>query len=335
MRVRLLALTVLLAALPATARAALVYDKGRTTGKPSVWIANDDGTAARRLASNADLPRISPDGQTVVYEELSSKPRLMKVPAAGGTPTALLTHSWAFDAFAWSPDSSMIAAVTGPEIGHRHLVLVNVATGVRRTVMSGDFIGACFAPGGDRVVFGRAPNDNFPYRSEIYTAPVAGGAPTPVTRGAVSMSPVCGPSSVALARQHKTGRRDDAPKSDVYTVGYDGAGLRRLTRTHVPFLLTGPMPTGFSDDGTRLLAEYTGQDTTYGETVNPATGKARRVGRISDGIIGFRLSRDGSTILGTDGGNDESPRHDVVTIRYSGGRPTVLVKRAFDPDWNR
>ena len=27
--------------------------------------------------------------------------------------------------------------------------------------------------------------------------------------------------------------------------------------------------------------------------------------------------------------------HDVVTVPYAGGRPTILVRDAFSPDWTR
>jgi hypothetical protein len=91
----------------------------------------------------------------------------------------------------------------------------------------------------------------------------------------------------------------------------------------------------WSADGAHMLAEFGGQDTSYAETVDPATGRAKVVGRVADGIVGFRLSRDGGTILGATGGYDPPGRHDVVTIPYAGGPPTVLVKRANDPDWTR
>jgi Tol biopolymer transport system component len=338
---RLAVLAALAAALaaPAAARATLVYDKGSASAHPSVWIAADDGSSPRRLAAGR-LPRISPDGQTVVYELPSTratgyKPRLMKIPAAGGTPTALLTPAWSFDAFAWSPDSKTIATVTGREVGTRRLVLVEVATGAARTVASGAFFGVSFAPNGSAIVYGRAPNDRFPFRGEIYTAPVAGGAPTRITHGGRSLYPVWGPTAIAIDRQRKARRRNDGPKQDVYLINPDGSGLRRLTRTNVPFLLTGLQPMAWSADGVHMLAEFGGQDTSYAETVDPATGRATVVGRVADGIVGFRLSRDGGTILGATGGYDPPGRHDVVTIPYAGGPPTVLVKRANDPDWTR
>jgi hypothetical protein len=71
-------------------------------------------------------------------------------------------------------------------------------------------------------------------------------------------------------------------------------------------------------------------------SVDPATGRVRVVGRaIEQGIIGTDLSRDGTTILADTGGYDPGGRHDIVAIPYAGGTPRVLVRNAFNPDWNR
>jgi hypothetical protein len=116
----------------------------------------------------------------------------------------------------------------------------------------------------------------------------------------------------------------------------DGSGVRRLTKTHVAQLLQGLTPTAWSADGTRLLAEFGGQDTSYAETVNPVTGAHRPVVRpAEDGFVGTDISADGSTILGATGGYEPSTRHDVVAIPYGGGTPTVLARNALEPDWNR
>src|SRR6185312_15506946 len=105
-------LAFLAALLPAApAHASIVFARGNAN--PSVWIANDDGSGARKLAAG-DEPRISPDGQAVVYtvEGDGSRPHLREIPAAGGASKPLLARErWIF---AWSPDSRYIAAQAGP-----------------------------------------------------------------------------------------------------------------------------------------------------------------------------------------------------------------------------
>ena len=70
--------------------------------------------------------------------------------------------------------------------------------------------------------------------------------------------------------------------------------------------------------------------------MNPKTGKVRALSRDSEnGFVAADLTADGTTVLGATGGADPSNKHNVVTMPYAGGKPKVLVRRAFDPDWNR
>jgi Tol biopolymer transport system component len=314
-----------------------VYEKGTAGTKPSVWIARDDGTGARRLGGG-DLPHIAPDGATVLYQGVSrsrtSVGRMLAVSATGGTPRAVLVVWRDPFTFAWSPDAKTVATVTGPELGARRLVLVDVATGSARTVARGQFAGVSFSRAGDAIAYARAPSARYPTRTDVYVAAVAGGAPRRLTKDERSSEPVWGPATIAFTRSRRPARRGDAPKLDLWLMAPDGSQLRRLTTTRSAYLLSGLTPTEWSADGSRLLAEFGGQDTSYAEVVNPVSGRVRAIGRPSEtGLVGFRLSRDGSTILGATGGFDPANTHAVVTVPYAGGRPRVIVRNAFNPDW--
>ncbi len=87
-------------------------------------------------------------------------------------------------------------------------------------------------------------------------------------------------------------------------------------------------------DGRALLAEFGGQDTSYGETVSP-TGVVSRLGPRGANYIGFGISHDGSTVLAGHGFADPGGLHDIVTIPYRGGAPKTLVTNAFWASWNR
>ena len=325
------ALLALAAAAPASAT--IVFSK--SPFRPTVWAAADDGSGRVQLA-DGELPRISPDGTTVAYETPyrgTTRPTLRVIPATGGDSRRLLNPVWY--RFAFSPDSKTIAAVTGKEVGQKRLVLIDVAGGRVRTVAHGQFPGFSFSPDGTTLVFARARKDTYPPRSDLLAAPVAGGPPTVLTTDHRSVDPVWGAPGIAFVRLRKPTRRGDAYKQDIYLLDPATKLVRRITTTKVPFLLSGLDPVAWSADGTRLLTEFGGQDTSFAETVDPATGIARRVGRRSDGIVGYDLSADGTTILATTGGPDPADAHDVVTIPYAGGTPTVLVSGAFSPDWTR
>jgi Tol biopolymer transport system component len=317
----------------APSSATIVYEKNPF--KPRVYAAADDGSSPVRLAAG-ELPRISPDGTTVAYETQyagNSVPTLRVVPVAGGPSRLLLKPVWF--TFVFSPDSRTIAAITGKEVGKKRLVLIDLATGAVRPVDSGQFSGVSFSADSSRLVYARAPKDSYPPRSDLFVAAVAGGAPTALTTDHHSVDPLWGAPGIAFVKMRKPARRGDAYKQDIYLVDPATAVARRVTRTKVPFLLSGLDPVAWSADGSRLLAEFGGQDTSYAETVDPATGVVRRVGRFSDGIVGYDLSADGSTILATTGGYDPGDPHDIVTLPYTGGRPTVLVRDGFSPDWTR
>jgi Tol biopolymer transport system component len=317
----------------APAAATLVYEK--SPFRPHVYAAADDGSARVQLAAG-EQPKISPDGTTVAYQTPysgNSRPTLRVIPVSGGESRLLLKPVW----FSWvfSPDSRTIAAVTGKEVGTKRLVLVDVASGKVRRVSQGQFSGLTFSPDGASLAYARSLKNNYPPRSDLFVVPVAGGAPVRVTTDHRSVDPIWGAPGIAFVKLRKPGRRGDAYKQDIYVLDPATRALRRVTRTKVPFLLSGLDPVSWSADGLRLLAEYGGQDTSFAETVDPATGKVRRVGRSSDGLVGHDLSADGSMILATTGGYDPGDAHDVVTIPYAGGRPAVLVGDAFSPDWTR
>jgi hypothetical protein len=118
----------------------------------------------------------------------------------------------------------------------------------------------------------------------------------------------------------------------------DGSQAHQLTRQRAPFLLSGPAPVAWSADGTQLLAQFGGQDTAYGEGVNPLSGavhtlNAKRSIALQLEVAG--LSRDGSTVLATTGGLEPGPGSAVVSVPFAGGPVTTLIRGAFSPSWNR
>lgn len=355
------ALLAVLAAAP-SARATLVFDRFSHGLNQSVWAAADDGSGAHLVARGWD-PRISPDGLTVAYLHVQSapsyRPDLMVVPVSGGSTRRLMAGFRDVSTFAWSPDSSTIAAVRGPELGPKRLVLVDVASGAQDVVARGFFSGVSFSPDGSQIVYGRAARERFPLHSDIYRLDLAGGpslqaiAPVRITHDHRSLDPLWGPErslppGMKSARPNHRGnivfvkllgakQRRYGPKNELYLMWPNGENVWRLTHTRVDPLLFGLTPTDWSADGIRLLAEFGGQDTSYAVTVNPSTGTQRTVGghRASNWLIGAALSADGTAILCSTGGFEPDWHDNVVSVPYAGGPPTILARNAFEPDWSR
>ncbi len=331
MRVALLAVLTALT-FTAPAQASIVFVRGLSN--LSVYVAADDGSGARRLISG-DQPHLSPDGQAVVYvaNGTQDNPELREIPAAGGTSKQLL-KPLRYGAFAWSHDGRYIAAQSGPLNGKQKLVLIDRTTGTSRTIATGYFSGASFSPASDKLVYGFATKFDLFAPSNLQVAVVAGGAPTPLTTDGRSVFPVWGPAKIAFTHWQKPARHQDGPKYNLWLINPDGTGRTALTHDKVPFLLAGLTPVDWSADGTRLLANYGGQDTTYVVTVNPATGKEHVVGSKSQGFTAYGLSSDGTTILGSSGGFEFPGPAQVVTAPYAGGKTVPLV-RGQEPDWTR
>lgn len=339
-----LALLIMLLAAPAMAQATLVFS--RSPFNPSVWSAADNGSGAKKLAAGSN-PRVSPNGQIVAFlhqgKGRSSQPELMLVPADGSAPVSRLATGWReISTFAWAPDSASVAAVLGPELGSKRLVLIDTVSGAPQTIARGFFSGVSFAPEGGQVVYGRTASEDFPPRSDVYRYDIPVGQtlraaqPVRLTGDQRSLDPLWGPNGkIVFVKQLGAKQRKYGPKNELYLMNPAGKKVQQLTRTKVDPLLQGLYPTQWSANGKRLLAEFNGQDTSYAVTVDPQTGAQRPVTKAREqGFVGTALSANGKSILGVTGGFEPGSGHMVLSIPYGGGKSKVLAKNASEPRWS-
>jgi len=333
----LISASTLFAALPAAAQATLVFS--RNPLNPVVFKANDNGSGVQRIGPGFS-PKISPDGGTIVFFRGGNgkqKPELMTVATAGG-PVRRLAVNWQDNfVFAWSPDSQSVAVLLGPELGRQKLTTINVISGAQRTVASGYFNGVSFSPENpSELVYGRAPNEKYPPKTNVFRASLSDGATVQLTKDNRSEAPLWGPNGkVVFVKLVGEKQRKYGPKNELYTMSPTGSGTKRLTNTKVDPLTVGLSPVDWSASGNQLLTEYGGQDTSYAVTVNPKTGAEKTLTKEREvGFIGTALSSDGTSVLGWLGGFEPGPSKKVVSIPYKGGKPKVLVTNAAEPDWS-
>lgn len=324
----LIAATGLLVAVPAGADATLVYVKRPNSVRPQVWVAHDDGTAPRRIARGTQ-PTISPDGKWVAWRDSSDDTvRLRKVE---GHNIRRVAKSLAIGDVEFSPDSKHLGiALRG------RLVVYDIATRATATVARGFINGFSFSPDSTELVYGTSGrNEAFDAPSDLYALTLGSESKARVTRDRKSLNPLWGPNGdIVFDRQ--TPREGDAPRYNLFAIHPDGGSLRRITSLKIPPLLSGLVPLELSANGKRLLADFTGQDTSVGFAVNPASGRTRALSKnMETGFVATDLTADGRTVLGQTGGADPGNRHNVVTVPYRGGKPKVLVRRAASPDWTR
>ncbi len=332
-----LAAAAALLALPPAAQATLAYVKNPS--HPTVFAANDNGTGAFRVGPGSN-PRVSPDGDVIAYQhESSNGKRELKLAAAhGGGSATVLTDLQDSFYLAFSPDSQLVAALRGPELGKRKLILIDVVSGtLLRTVASGYFSGFGFSPDGTELVYSKANSEKYPPRSDVYRAPVGGGKPVRLTKDHVSLDPLWGPTGkIVFVKQLGAKQRRYGPKNELFLMNAQGKQVKRLTHTKVDPLLTGLYPTDWSVNGKRILAEFEGQDTSYAVGVNAVTGAQKPIVKKAEmGFVGTALSADGKTVLGYEGGFDPGNKHNVATVPFTGGKAKPLVKNASEPDWSR
>ncbi len=336
-----------LLALPAAAQATLVFT--RAPLNPSVYAANDDGSGVHKVAQGSQ-PDVSPDGKTVAYShEGPGHAQELWVAATdgSGSPRKLLGAWRESFVFAWSADSSRVAALTGPELGKKRLVVIDVASGKQQTIATGYFWGISFSPqGSEQLVYAQSGADRYPPHSDIYridllpigAVGVAAPRPRRLTGDHRSTSPLWGPKGkIVFVKLLGAKQRRYGPKNELYLMNETGGQVKRLTHTKVDPLLTGLTPTQWSANGRCLLAEFGGQDTSYAVTVNPSTGAQRALTKEREiGFVGAAISSDGKTVLGSIGefeGNVSGRK--VLSIPYTGGKPKVLAANASEPDWSR
>lgn len=326
--------------LPAAAGATLAYVKNPM--KPVVYGANDNGSGAFKIGSGSN-PKVSPDGDVIAYSREGNNGKrglVLGAATAGGGSAPVMGNLQDSFYVTFSPDSKLVAAVRGPEIGKGSLVLLDVTSGtLLRTVARGYFSGISFSPDSTELAYSVANSEAFPQRPNVFTATVAPGKPVQITKDGNSLDPLWGPNGkVVFAKQLGAKSRKYGPKNELFLMNPDGSGQKRLTHTKVDPLLLGLFPTAWSANGNRLLAEFEGQDTSYAVTVNPRTGAQKPLeknGSGEQGFVGTGLSQDGTTVLGFTGGFEPGPNHAVATIPYGGGKAKTLVRNGYEPSWSR
>ncbi|HTT93713.1 MAG TPA: hypothetical protein VMF55_03520 [Solirubrobacterales bacterium] len=326
---------VALPALPAAANATLTYTKGFQ--KPHVYYAEDNGKGAHQIGSGRNA-HISPDGETVIYEKETKSGAEMRLYSIALGKGQRLMNPWRESfVFAWSPDSSMIAALKGPLNGKATLMIVNLASGKRIKIGSGYFNGVSFSPESNEIVYGLANTPDYPPKSDVYKYSIETGKTVKLSHDGTSVYPLWGPTGqIVFARQLGAKSRKYGPANQLFVMNEEGRRISQVTHTEVNPFAEGLSPLGFSENGNRLLTEFGGQDQSYAVAVNMLTGAEKALTKNPEtGFVGAAISPDGTTVLGTTGlGFGGNPHPKVVTVPFTGGKQKVLVPGAYEPSWS-
>jgi hypothetical protein len=154
---KLLAAGVAALAFATPAHASVAYEQHR-----AVWIAGDDGSGPRRLATGYE-PHLAPGGATVVYRDRSGT-RVHAIPAAGGARRHLLTfhvprsRRFSVRLAPLEVDFSADGRHTLVALPYRRATLIDLATGRTRRLPRG-LEAAALSPDGRQVAAVRRRGD--------------------------------------------------------------------------------------------------------------------------------------------------------------------------------
>ncbi len=330
-------------------RLAYVTESARSRAR--VWLTSAGGLGAgsgAKLLGPGLQPLLAPNGQAVAASLFGATANSEKGPAIGiysahGAPVVnyLDLETATSLPLAWSPDSRYLAVarqsteLTNIAAGSG-LDVIDTQTGVVSSISEGQIYGASFAQDGtDRIVFALAHSLSPSAPTNLYVSNVDGTGTTRLTSDGRSLNPVWGPRYIAY--DHERLRRNDAPVFQIWLRAPSAVARgRKLTSVTVRSLVSGLVPLAFSAGGSRLLAEFEGQDTSEAWAVTVASGRARRLTVRRRSVVGAGISSDGRTVLIDEGAFEEPASNGrIASIPFAGGRSKVLVGHGAEGSWNR
>lgn len=343
--------------LPAAADATVAYNTYDTNSE--VWVSkSDDGAEAVRVG-NGWVGQVSPDGRLLAWERPGAFVgwELMIYNVETGKRWVRLNHMHTTSenyvgevtAFAWSPDSSMVAVLQNDRgSGTQTLYVLNARGRPAKTrIATGHFRGVSFSPDGKEVVFGLAHTEGLLPKTDIGRAPVTGGPITLLTHDGISGWPLWGPrGQIAFSKRTKVERFRSYGEPrvrehfDLFTMKVNGGRVKQLTTGGS--LEAGFFPAFWFPSGNRLVANFESLNLNYAAVVNPGKGTLRPINRPlqafhlgvgESGFLAASLSPDERTVLGCFGSVvfAEPP---MASVPLAGGEPTVPNEDFFSPSWS-
>jgi hypothetical protein len=332
---------------PSNATPTVAYVTQTESSQPVVWTIHADGTQNTRIGPGF-TPLISPSAQQIAASLFGASPSSSETGPAlaiystsgAATQTYFNLAGETVQPLAWSRDGRYVAVdIQSTKLKNAAklsgLGIVDVTTGATKVIARGQIFGASFSPNGsDELVYGRSATQTLTARVNVYRSNADGSATVALTRDGRSLFPLWGSKAIAYDRERL--RREDAPVYQIWLRSPSGK-TRRLTNIRVRTLVAGLMPFAFSADGSKLLAQFVGQDTSEAWTVSVASGRVHRLtprgARLPLQAAG--MTSDGATLL-VDVGGVDGPASEgrVATLPFAGGRSTVLVAHGSQAGWN-
>lgn len=311
-------------AAPCGRTAQLAYVTASYSGqRGAVWLAAADGSARRQLA-RAATPVLAPSGALVAVTRPGAAAGLEVLTACGDRVGTFFGAADHVSGMAWSPDSSMLAAIVDPHPGGsdvfgQRLVVIDVASGGQTTVAKG-FLDGFGSPSFSPTPPYQLAFDNTPRRgahTNVWSATV-GQPATQVTHSGENQYPLSAPQGILYSHVTSSGRTT----LDLATDG----------RTTTLMKLMG-WPVAISADGRRLAAEGAACGAVWPLSVDLSTRKV--VHQFRDGFAPFGISPTGGSMLiaGSPPVRDcGGKRSRIERVAFRGGAARFIAY-GVNPSW--
>lgn len=309
-----LGILALLLALPAAAGASVAFTRLAAPYtwqsqplNPPIYVANNDGSGARKLSVTGSDPQISPNGTMVAYLVTSTpsySSTLHIVTIATGVDVNSKTNC---ENPSWAPNSSAVACDTTSKSLSGLIVITPVGkvTVITKTTPSAavSWNSATWSPDSSTVAWqlDLYKSENAPFNPVLRGKRVDGtGTLLKLGNGD---APVWGPSRIAFVRY--TGS-DDNMLGQIWTVDPTAGASSAKQLTHwkraTNSFANGPTPSLWTPDGTTIVGAIMGMDDDANSiAVNASSGKITTLGASST-TNGYSnqpqaVSSDGAAVL--------------------------------------
>jgi Tol biopolymer transport system component len=150
---------------PATTGRALIVERvtSEVDDRPSLWVANPDGSDPRTLVRLSGAPSVSPDGRTLAFiwfEGMGNHPSLATMALSDGVPHQLTAPSVAAGSPEWSPDGQRIAYVRVlPGADSLWITDADGSGDLRVPIDMAEIRSPTWSPDGSAIAFAASPRD--------------------------------------------------------------------------------------------------------------------------------------------------------------------------------
>jgi Tol biopolymer transport system component len=299
----------------------------------SVWVADADGSHARRVTTDGYDGRLSPDGRWLTFERSGT---LFLVDLVQQRTRALGATS---GNERWAPTGARLA-VSQPD----GFFLVDAASGKRTRLLADRVSTFDFTPDGRSIVLARGkggPHLGFD-PSDLFLLRLPGHGLERLTDDGRSGSPLVSRAGIAYVRSKKA-----YEAFELWLMRRNGGERRLLARccetkwytTHAG-TIHGFVPVASATDGTRLLACQPWEGGCYPVGIDLPRGsrttfpEATKLGTPKESASALDLTRDGRTALVLVSPWDDEPGPRLLySVPFAGGKPRLLARGVVFARW--